>query len=147
MVTISARVRIPDDLTGLLQGEWEQIIAQAGYSEQDAEIVRRYIIEKTPQIDVAVELDMARSTRGCPSTVQKTTSSGARTHFPRTCKQADTAVSASFLYLFWPFSGPDVGCFVTGFSLILNVGTGQFTTFLEGFFTWNTQATARQMRR
>ena len=42
VVTISARVRIPDDLTGLLKGEWEQIIAQAGYSEQDAEIVRRY---------------------------------------------------------------------------------------------------------
>ena len=62
VVTISARVRIPDDLTGLLQGEWEQIIAQAGYSEQDAEIVRRYVIDKTPQIDVAVELDMARST-------------------------------------------------------------------------------------
>ena len=38
------------------------IISQAGYSEQDAEIVRRYVIDKTPQIDVAVELDMARST-------------------------------------------------------------------------------------
>ena len=62
MVTISARVRIPDDLTGLLQCEWEQIISQAGYSEQDAEIVRRYVMDKTLQIDVAVELDMARST-------------------------------------------------------------------------------------
>lgn len=62
MVTISARVRIPDDLTGLLQGEWEQIISQAGYSEQDAEIVRRYIIGKMPQIDVAVEMNVARST-------------------------------------------------------------------------------------
>ena len=50
------------DLTVLLQGEWEQIISQAGYSEQDAEIVRRYVMDKTPQIDVAVELDMARST-------------------------------------------------------------------------------------
>lgn len=50
MVTISARGRIPDDLTGLLQGEWEQIIEQAGYSEQDAEIVRRYVMDKTPQI-------------------------------------------------------------------------------------------------
>ena len=62
VVTISARVRIPDDLTGLLQGEWEQIISQAGYSEQDAEILRRYVLAKPPQIDVAVELDMARST-------------------------------------------------------------------------------------
>lgn len=57
MVTISARVRIPDDLTGLLQGEWEQIIEQAGYSEQDAEIVRRYVMDKTPQIEVTVYAD------------------------------------------------------------------------------------------
>lgn len=34
-------------MTGLLQGEWERIIAQAGYSEQDAEIVRRYVMDKT----------------------------------------------------------------------------------------------------
>ena len=60
VVTISARVRIPDDLTGLLQGEWEQIIAQAGYSEQDAEIVRRYVMDKTPQI--ISQADCRRST-------------------------------------------------------------------------------------
>lgn len=58
----SARVKIPDDLSGLLQSEWERVIREAGYSRQDAEIVRRYIVDKTPQIDVAIELDMARST-------------------------------------------------------------------------------------
>lgn len=58
----SARVNIPADLSGLLQSEWERVIREAGYSRQDAEIVRRYIVDKTPQIDVAVELDMARST-------------------------------------------------------------------------------------
>ena len=58
----SARVNIPDDLAGLLHSEWERVIREAGYSSQDAEIVRRYIVAKTPQIDVAVELSIERST-------------------------------------------------------------------------------------
>ena len=58
----SARVHIPEDLSGLLQSEWERVIREAGYSRQDAEIVRRYIVGKAPQIDVAVELCMERST-------------------------------------------------------------------------------------
>ena len=58
----SARVRIPEDLSGLLQSEWERVIREAGYSRQDAEIVRRYIVRKLPQIDVAVDLCMERST-------------------------------------------------------------------------------------
>ena len=58
----SARVKIPDDLSGLLQSEWERVIREAGYSRQDAEIVRRYIVDKTPQIDVAVDLCIERST-------------------------------------------------------------------------------------
>lgn len=58
----NARVNIPEDLSGLLQSEWERVIREAGYSRQDAEIVRRYIVRKLPQIDVAVELDIARST-------------------------------------------------------------------------------------
>lgn len=58
----SARVNIPEDLSGLLHSEWERVIREAGYSSQDAEIVRRYIVAKTPQIDVAVELSIERST-------------------------------------------------------------------------------------
>lgn len=58
----SARVNIPEDLSGLLQSEWERVIEETGYSREDAEIVRRYIIGKTPQIDVAMELCMERST-------------------------------------------------------------------------------------
>ena len=53
---ISARVRIPDDLTGLLQGEWEQIISQAGYSEQDAEIVRLYVIDNSLAFSISILL-------------------------------------------------------------------------------------------
>lgn len=58
----SARVHIPEDLSGLLQSEWERVIREAGYSREDAEIVRRYIVGKSPQLDVAVELCMERST-------------------------------------------------------------------------------------
>ena len=58
----SARVNIPADLSGLLQSEWERIIQESGYSKQDAEIVRRYVLEKVPQIDVAIDLCMERST-------------------------------------------------------------------------------------
>lgn len=59
---ISARVQIPEDLTGLLRSEWERIINEAGYCDLDAEIVRRYVVGKAAQMDVAVELDRARST-------------------------------------------------------------------------------------
>ena len=58
----SARVRIPADLSGLLHSEWERVIQETGYSREDAEIVRRYIVGKAPQIDVAVDLCMERST-------------------------------------------------------------------------------------
>ena len=58
----SARVKIPADLSGLLHSEWERVIEETGYSREDAEIVRRYIVGKLTQIDVAVELDIARST-------------------------------------------------------------------------------------
>ena len=58
----SARVNIPEDLSGLLHIEWERVIEETGYSREDAEIVRRYIVGKSPQIDVAVDLCMERST-------------------------------------------------------------------------------------
>lgn len=58
----SARTRIPEDLSGLLQSEWERIATEAGYSRDDAEIVRRYVVAKEPQIDVAAGLCMERST-------------------------------------------------------------------------------------
>ena len=58
----SARVNIPADLSGLLHSEWERVIEETGYSREDAEIVRRYIVGKSPQIDVAVDLCMERST-------------------------------------------------------------------------------------
>ena len=57
-----ARVRLPPELDGLLASEWAQIIREAGYSAEDAEIVRRHIVGKLPQMDVAAELYVSRST-------------------------------------------------------------------------------------
>lgn len=58
----SARVKLPEDLAGLLQSEWERVVSEAGYSREDAEIVRRYVVAKEPQIDVATGLCIERST-------------------------------------------------------------------------------------
>lgn len=55
-------MKIPEDLSGLLLSEWERIISEAGYCDLDAEIVRRYIVAKEAQIDVAGALCMERST-------------------------------------------------------------------------------------
>lgn len=49
----SARPRLPKKLNGLLTSEWERILSEAGFSRQDEEIVREYIIAKNPQADVA----------------------------------------------------------------------------------------------
>lgn len=57
-----ARVRLPPELDGLLASEWEAIAREAGYSAEDAEIVRQYIVQKLPQMDVAAELYVSRST-------------------------------------------------------------------------------------
>lgn len=56
------RVRLPDNLAGLLRSEWDEIIAQASFGAEDTEIVRRCIVEKIPQIDVAEDLGIHRST-------------------------------------------------------------------------------------
>lgn len=56
------RVKLPDDLAGLLRSEWDQILAQANLGEEDTEIVRRCILDRNPQIDVAADLGIHRST-------------------------------------------------------------------------------------
>ena len=58
----SARVNIPEDLSGLLHSEWERVIEETGYSREDAESVRRDIVGKCAQMDVAVDLCMERGT-------------------------------------------------------------------------------------
>lgn len=56
------RVHLPADLQGLLTGDWERVMAQAMLSTEDRTILRLYVLERIPQIDVAAELHMDRST-------------------------------------------------------------------------------------
>lgn len=57
-----ARVRLPVELVGLLKRDLETAIDQANLGEEDTLIARRYLIDQVPQIDIAVEIGMERST-------------------------------------------------------------------------------------
>lgn len=61
----SARVNIPEDLSGLLQSEWERVIREAGYSRQDAEIVRRYIIGELRDLQSVTESGISAQQKCC----------------------------------------------------------------------------------
>ncbi len=56
------RVRLPDDLSGLLRSEWDQILEQANLGAEDTLIARRCLVDKIPQIDVAEDIGIHRST-------------------------------------------------------------------------------------
>lgn len=56
------RVQLPTELKNLLAGDWERVIGQAMLGREDREIIRLYVIERMPQIDIAAELHMDRST-------------------------------------------------------------------------------------
>lgn len=59
---MSARVKLPPELANLLRSELERSIYEAALGRDDTLIATRYIIEKTPQIDIAAELGWERST-------------------------------------------------------------------------------------
>ena len=58
----TARVRLPDSLGKLLRTDMEKAIFEANLGNSDSLIATRYLIERVPQIDIAVELDVERST-------------------------------------------------------------------------------------
>lgn len=58
---MNARVKMPDALRGLLRSELDKAIYEAALCREDEIIARRYLIEKIPQIDIAVELGYERS--------------------------------------------------------------------------------------
>lgn len=58
----NARVRLPGSLGQLLRSEMETAISEANLGNSDSLIAKRYFIEHIPQIDIAIELDMERST-------------------------------------------------------------------------------------
>ena len=59
---MGARVRLPKGLQGLLRSELEQAIHESALSRDDALIATRYLVEKTPQIEIAEELGWERCT-------------------------------------------------------------------------------------
>lgn len=56
------RVHLPDGLKNLLASDWERVLGQAMLGREDREIGRLYILERMPQIDIAEEMNMDRST-------------------------------------------------------------------------------------
>lgn len=56
------RVHLPSDLGNLLASDWERVIGQAMLGREDREIIRLYVLERMPQIEIAAELHMDRST-------------------------------------------------------------------------------------
>lgn len=69
----SARVRLPGSLGQLLRSEMETAIFEANLGNSDSLIAKRYFIEQIPQIDIAIELDLERSTisRRMPTIIKK----------------------------------------------------------------------------
>lgn len=57
-----SRVNLPGELKGMLAGDWERVMNEAMLGAEDREIVRLYIVERLPQVDVADALHMDRST-------------------------------------------------------------------------------------
>lgn len=55
-------MQLPECLQKLLRSELERAIYESALSRDDALIAKRYLVEKVPQIDIAVELGWERST-------------------------------------------------------------------------------------
>jgi DNA-directed RNA polymerase specialized sigma subunit len=58
----TARVRLPGSLGQLLRSEMEKAISEANLGNSDSLIAKRYFLERIPQMDIAAELDIERST-------------------------------------------------------------------------------------
>ena len=69
----TARVRLPGSLGQLLRSEMEIAISEANLGNSDSLIAKRYLLERIPQIDIAIELDLERSTisRRLPSIIDR----------------------------------------------------------------------------
>ena len=69
----TARVRLPGSLGQLLRSEMEEAISEANLGNSDSLIAKRYLLERIPQIDIAIELDLERSTisRRLPSIIDR----------------------------------------------------------------------------
>lgn len=57
-----ARIKLPPELGELLKSDLERVIREANLGREDTVIATKYIIEQVPQIDIAVELGVERTT-------------------------------------------------------------------------------------
>lgn len=60
----AARTRLPDSIGLLLRRELEEAIEQANLGELDTAVAKRYLIDKAPLMDIAVEMGYDRSAIG-----------------------------------------------------------------------------------
>lgn len=60
----AARFRLPDSIGLLLRRELEEAIEQANLGTLDTAVAKRYLVDKAPLMEIAVELDCDRSTIG-----------------------------------------------------------------------------------
>ena len=56
-----AKPRLSVELSGLTRSEWDKLIYEANLGREDAEIARRYFIDKECQIDIAIDCDKDRT--------------------------------------------------------------------------------------
>ena len=59
---VSARVRLPSDLDGLMRSEMLFCIEESNLGLVDTNVAKRYLIDQWPQIEIAAELGCTRST-------------------------------------------------------------------------------------
>ena len=57
-----ARVKLPPELAKLTKSQFSQTIEEANLGLVDGFIARRYFLDKTPQADIAADLDVTRVT-------------------------------------------------------------------------------------
>ena len=57
-----ARLKLPQELENLLASDWERVLDEATLGAEDTTIARLYILKQMPQVDVAAEMSMDRST-------------------------------------------------------------------------------------
>lgn len=57
-----ARIKLPPELGELLKSDLERVIREANLGREDTVIATKYIIEQVPQIDIAVEFGVERTT-------------------------------------------------------------------------------------
>ena len=76
----TARVRLPGSLGQLLRSDMEKAIFEANLGNSDSLIAKRYLIERVPQMDIAAELDVERSTisRRLPTIIERIEKSAQR---------------------------------------------------------------------